>query len=72
MLFNVWEEKLNIVCVVGSKLIPKYHAGKIISKLAEKLDGKGGGRPESAMAGGKALDKIQDVMRDAVNIIKTV
>ncbi|MDD3235404.1 MAG: alanine--tRNA ligase [Candidatus Cloacimonetes bacterium] len=72
LLFNVWEEKLNIVCVVGSKLIPKYHAGKIISKLAEKLDGKGGGRPESAMAGGKALDKIQDVMRDAVNIIKTV
>ncbi|MDD2230181.1 MAG: alanine--tRNA ligase [Candidatus Cloacimonetes bacterium] len=72
LLFNVWEEKLNIVCVVGTKLIPKYHAGKIISKLAVMLDGKGGGRPESAMAGGKALDKIQDVMQDAVNIIKTV
>lgn len=72
VLLNTWEGKLNIVCVVSADLIPKYHAGKLVAILAEKLDGKGGGRPDSAMAGGKALDKIPSVILEIPDIIKSM
>jgi alanyl-tRNA synthetase len=72
ILFNIWEEKLNILCVVSSDLTTTYQAGKIVSKLASLLDGKGGGRPDSAMAGGKALDKVTEVMDKTPEIIKNL
>jgi alanyl-tRNA synthetase len=72
LLFNTWEAKLNIICVVSADLIPRYHAGKIVAILAEKLDGKGGGRPDSAMAGGKALHKIPEVMKGIPELLKTL
>ena len=70
-LFNTWEDKLNIACVVSADLIPGYHAGKLVAKLAEMLDGKGGGRPDSAMAGGKALEKIPEVMQAIPDMLKS-
>jgi alanyl-tRNA synthetase len=35
------------------------------------LDGKGGGRPDSAMAGGKALEKIPEVMQAIPDMLKS-
>jgi len=72
VLFNLADNKLNILCVVSSDLTQRYHAGKIVSQLASRLDGKGGGRPDSAMAGGKALDKIPAVMAQVPQIIQSV
>lgn len=43
--------KLSILVVIGKELLPKYNAGKIVSAIAAKLGGKGGGRPDSAQAG---------------------
>lgn len=44
-------DKLSILTVVAKNLLPKYNAGKIVSAIAAKLGGKGGGRPDSAQAG---------------------
>ncbi len=44
-------DKLSILVVVGGVLSSSFHAGKIVSAIAATLGGKGGGRPDSAMAG---------------------
>ena len=49
-------EKSSIVCGVTKDLVGKYKAGDIVNAAAATLGGKGGGRPDMAMAGGKAGD----------------
>ncbi|HOA30102.1 MAG TPA: DHHA1 domain-containing protein, partial [Candidatus Cloacimonadota bacterium] len=44
-------DKLSILVVVGGTLSSRFHAGKIVSAIAATMGGKGGGRPDSAMAG---------------------
>lgn len=36
-----------------------YHAGNIVKHVAEQCGGKGGGRPDMAMAGAKDADKLE-------------
>ncbi|MBO4284366.1 MAG: hypothetical protein J5958_07075, partial [Clostridia bacterium] len=38
------------------------HAGKILSTISAIAGGKGGGRPDSAMSGGRDLDKIDEAL----------
>ena len=51
VIFCAKADKLSILTVVGKDLLPKYNAGRIVSAIAAKLGGKGGGRPDSAQAG---------------------
>ncbi|HHV36837.1 MAG TPA: alanine--tRNA ligase [Candidatus Cloacimonetes bacterium] len=44
-------DKLSLLVVVGKELLPKFHAGKLVSRIASEIGGRGGGRPDSAMAG---------------------
>ena len=63
-------DKLSILTVVGNELLARYHAGKIVSGIAAFLGGKGGGRADSAMAGGNhtgdlkpLIDKIREFIK---------
>ena len=38
------------------------HAGKILGTISAIAGGKGGGRPDSAMSGGRDLDKVDDAL----------
>ncbi|MBN2829132.1 MAG: alanine--tRNA ligase, partial [Candidatus Cloacimonetes bacterium] len=58
ILFAVINDKVSILTVVSEDMKTKYPAGKIVGKLAELVGGKGGGRPDMAMAGGKDIEKI--------------
>ncbi len=64
------EDKVSLLTVVTPDLTKSYHAGKIVGQLAEILGGKGGGRPDSAMAGGKDVNKIPEVIKAAKNLIQ--
>ncbi len=56
-------EKLNFITVAGKDAVAKgAHAGKLVGAVAAVTGGKGGGRPDSAMAGGKDADKIGDAL----------
>ena len=58
LLFAPKDDKVSILLVVGNKIKERFHAGKLVGKVAAFLDGKGGGRPDSAMAGGKDPSRI--------------
>ncbi len=58
ILFAVTDDKVSISVSVSAGLQDKYHAGKLAGQIAAFVGGKGGGRPDSAMAGGKDIDKI--------------
>ncbi|MFO8144546.1 MAG: alanine--tRNA ligase [Candidatus Syntrophosphaera sp.] len=71
ILFSVSGEKVSILCVVGKDLLPRYNAGRIVNAVASELGGKGGGRPDSAMAGGSGAENIPNLMEKLPDIIKS-
>ncbi|MEK5207656.1 alanine--tRNA ligase [Psychrobacillus sp. FSL H8-0510] len=49
-----------------------YHAGNIVKLVAEQCGGKGGGRPDFAMAGAKDTSKLEAALSSVVEYIKSV
>ncbi len=59
-------------CYCGKGAIAKgAHAGNIVREIAKVAGGAGGGKPDSAMAGGKEIAKIPDALKAAEGIVKT-
>ena len=52
VLATVIEGKVSLVVGVSKDLTGKIKAGELINMVAEQVGGKGGGRPDMAMAGG--------------------
>lgn len=50
--------KVNLIVGVTKDLTDKVHAGKLVNYLAQKVGGKGGGRPDMAQAGGTNVDEL--------------
>ena len=60
----------NIASACGSEAVAKgAHAGKIVGKVAALTGGKGGGRPDNAMAGIGDSSKAEDAIAQAENIV---
>ncbi|MCQ2353681.1 MAG: alanine--tRNA ligase [Clostridia bacterium] len=58
--------KLNFIAVAGAEAVKAgAHAGKIVSAVAAVTGGKGGGRPDNAMAGGRDAAKIDEALSAA-------
>ena len=56
-------DKLNFIAVAGKDAVAAgAHAGKLVGAVAAATGGKGGGRPDSAMAGGKEISKIDEAL----------
>jgi alanyl-tRNA synthetase len=55
-------EKVTLIAGVTKDLIGKAKAGDIVKLLAPYVDGKGGGKPDLAQAGGKKPEGIQDAL----------
>ncbi len=59
-------DKLNFIAVAGKDAVAAgAHAGKLVGAVAAVTGGKGGGRPDSAMAGGRDADKIAEALVSA-------
>jgi alanyl-tRNA synthetase len=63
ILGGVQEGKVLLVTVVTKDLLPRFHAGKIVKRLAQALGGDGGGRPDMAQAGGNQPDLLEKTLR---------
>jgi alanyl-tRNA synthetase len=57
-------EKASVVAFCSPAAIKAGHqAGKIVSELSAKLGGKGGGKPDFAMGGGRDVTKLSEVLK---------
>jgi alanyl-tRNA synthetase len=63
-------EKGTLYCVCTKDAVAKgANAGKIVREVAAVTGGKGGGKPDSAMAGAGDITKIDDALAQAESII---
>src|SRR6266704_3640101 len=62
--------KVALIAGVTKDLTAKVHAGKLIGALAEKLGGKGGGRPDLAEAGGKDTAGLKRALQTVPSLIE--
>ncbi|RLD09909.1 MAG: alanine--tRNA ligase [Chlamydiae bacterium] len=71
VLGGINEGKCLFVAQISNDNIKKgLHAGNIIKQIAKIVGGGGGGKPETAQAGGKNPDKLDDALTEAKNIIE--
>ncbi len=63
--------KLNFVAACGADAVKAgAHAGKIVGAVAAVTGGKGGGRPDSAVAGGTDASRVPDALAAAADIVR--
>ena len=73
VLAVVADGKLNFVVAAGPDAVKAgAHAGNILREVATICGGKGGGRPDSAMGGGRDIDKIPEALSKAEEILANI
>jgi alanyl-tRNA synthetase len=65
----VQKDRINVTASVSKDLIPRLHAGAIVKALAPLVDGRGGGRPDMAEAGGRNQQGLDALRRRTVEIV---
>lgn len=69
VLASASDGKVSLCVGVTNDLTKTIKAGDIVKQLAPIVGGGGGGKPDLAMAGGKDVDKVPDVIAQAPDII---
>jgi alanyl-tRNA synthetase len=62
LLASVQDGKVQLVCGVSKDLISKAKAGEIVNFVAQQVGGKGGGKPDMAMAGGTEVGNLSKAL----------
>jgi len=62
VLGTVNDEKVSLVAGVTKDLTDRIKAGDVVNEVARKVGGKGGGRPDMAMAGGNSPGALPDAI----------
>ena len=55
-------EKVQLIAGVTKDLTDRFHAGNLVREVAQRCGGKGGGKPDMAMAGGTEPDKLGEAL----------
>jgi alanyl-tRNA synthetase len=64
------EGALQFLTVAGKDAVANgAHAGKLVGAVASVTGGKGGGRPDNAMAGGKDASKLAEALASAESVL---
>ncbi|MFT5697247.1 MAG: alanyl-tRNA synthetase [Desulforhopalus sp.] len=64
--------KAAILALVSKDLTSKIKAGELVSRIAQIVGGKGGGRPDMAQAGGPMVDKISEAMKSVPGAVREI
>jgi alanyl-tRNA synthetase len=63
---------VSLIAGVTKDLTGRIQAGKVVGAVAEKVGGKGGGRPDLAEAGGKDAAALDSALDSVYNIVKSL
>jgi alanyl-tRNA synthetase len=63
---------VSLIVGVTKDLINKVQAGKVIGPVAQKVGGKGGGRPDLAEAGGKDAAALDSALDEAYAVVESL
>jgi alanyl-tRNA synthetase len=63
---------VSIIVGVTKDLTSRIQAGKVIGPVAQKVGGKGGGRPDLAEAGGKDSGALDAALADAYGVVDSL
>ena len=66
------EWKVSLIAGVTKDLTSRIQAGKIVGAVAEKVGGKGGGRPDLAEAGGKDPAALDSALADVYSVVDSL
>ncbi|MEJ2700759.1 MAG: DHHA1 domain-containing protein [Desulfuromonadales bacterium] len=63
------EGKANLLAAVTRDLTDRIQAGRLIGALAEKVGGRGGGRPDLAQAGGSRPEGLNEALAGVESLL---
>ena len=66
----VRDDRVTVTTSVSRDLIPRLHAGEIVKELARLFDGRGGGKPDMAEAGGKSPDDLKAARDRTLEVVE--
>jgi len=73
LLGAVIDERPNLLALVAPSLVERgVRAGDIVREAATVVDGRGGGRPDRAEAGGKDPARLDDALRGARPMVERI
>ena len=70
VLSTVDGDKISLIAGVTPNLISKIKAGELVNMVAQQVGGKGGGRPDMAMAGGTQPEHLAAALLSVSNWVR--
>ena len=67
VLATVEDSKVRLIAGVTKNLTKRIAAGELVNFVAQQVDGKGGGRPDMAQAGGNDPSKLDEALASVVD-----
>ena len=72
VLGSATDGRVALIAGVTKDLTSRVQAGKIIGQVAQKVGGKGGGRPDMAEAGGDKPEALDAALNDVYNVVESM
>jgi alanyl-tRNA synthetase len=72
VLGSATDGRVALIAGVTKDLTARVQAGKIIAQVAQKVGGKGGGRPDMAEAGGDKPEALDAALNDVYNVVESM
>jgi alanyl-tRNA synthetase len=72
VLGSATDGKVALIAGVTKDLTARLQAGKIVGQVAQKIGGKGGGRPDMAEAGGDRPEALDAALADVCHVVESM
>jgi alanyl-tRNA synthetase len=64
--------KVALIAGVTKDLTGRVQAGKVVGQIAQKVGGKGGGRPDMAEAGGDKPEALDSALAEVYTVVESM